>query len=193
MQGSVYQHIQITLAASEVREIAVAGSYLRILSNSITTDPYIQFDGGPRQVIKAGLGIKLEFGKTFGRVTITNADAGAAMTLKIACGDGSIDDSSFVVSGTVPVQPSQSSTGTDAADVATGAAAKVFASATCKSVLIQADFTNGANVFIGFANTVSATRKVIALSPGMAYQFDNFNGDIWAFSVAAQKISVSYW
>ena len=193
MRGSIYQHIQVTLAANESRDIAISGSYLRILSNSITTSPYIQFDSAPSQVIKPGIGVKLADGQSFGRVTITNPSTTSAMTLIIASGDGSIDDNSLVISGSVPVYPAQASTGTDAADVTTGAAAKVFTSATVKSVLIQADFTNSANVFIGFNSSVAADRKVIALSPGMAYQFDNFNGDIYAYSSAAQKISVSYW
>ncbi len=194
MQGSSYQSITLVLLAGETRAVMAYGRYLRILDNSIATHPQVKIADNPEQELQAGVGIEIFGGQenSFSNVLVRNPAAGV-MTLKIAISSGQIDDSRLTLTGTILTQPAQTATGTDAADITTGAAAKVFSSASCKSVLIQADFTNGANVFLGFANTVSATRKVIALSAGMAFQFDNFNGDIWAYSAAAQKISVSSW
>ncbi len=84
--------------------------------------------------------------------------------------------------------------GTYGADVATGAAAKVVAKAgTITAFRIFADIANTAPVYLGFDNGVLATKKIIALQPGMMWGEDNLKADIWAYSAAAQKISVSQW
>lgn len=62
------------------------------------------------------------------------------------------------------------------------------------SFLLFADLANTGTIYIGFDNTVSATKKIMALNSGDTMLIDNFKGDIWAFaSGTGQKLSVSYW
>lgn len=205
-----YKTYPLSIAGNSFAEIQVPAGYLALLKWSDTTnDPVLQINNGDLGNFLQGMQLDLrtqEIG-TDGKISaVTNKPISNFYTLRfynnysgsitglVAVSDGSIRDSRFnLVSGAIPTTPLQATTGTYADDVTTGAAAKVFTSAACKSILIQADFLNTAQVFLGFDSSVSGTHKVVALSPGMAYQFDNFNGDIYAYSAAAQKISVSKW
>lgn len=127
----------------------------------------------------------------FLEIVVQNTDTGSAtFTFIIASED--ITFNGVTIGNTVTTATGQSSTGVFAADVATGNAAKVFTGISNYFVVLQADFTNGDYVYIGFDNTVSATKKIVALQAGQTYILEKFKGDIYAFSSTAQKLSVSY-
>lgn len=180
-----------TLAAGAIETIEVYGDFVFLKSNSGADDTLkISFDNNSETIIPVGVILKLN--NSYQRIILKNTDV-VSSTFVLLSGQGQIDYKALVLSGTIVTGPAQSATGTFAADVATGAAAKVFATTTTKSILIYADLANTAPVFLGFDNTVSATKKIVAMNPGATYEFTNFMGDVWAFSAAAQTISVSNW
>jgi hypothetical protein len=126
----------------------------------------------------------------FTRVTFQNNDTGS-VTFTFVVSNGDIDFKGAISVGTQTVVPSQNAAGTYAADVATGAAAKVFTGISNLCIILTADPSNTDSVYIGFDNGVAANKKVLALTPGQNYTFNNYKGDLWAFSTVAQKLSVS--
>lgn len=137
----------------------------------------------------------------FYRLFLTNtAQAGKTITLTISqaspfqiIDNRSAQDSLSVLSS-IKTQAVGPAAGTYASDITTGAAAKVVAKAgTITAFRIFADIGNTAPVYLGFDTNVLATKKIIALQPGMMWGEDNFKGDVWAYSAAAQKISVTQW
>ncbi len=180
-----------TLAAGAIVIIEAYGQFVFLRSNTGTDDTLkISFNNNSETIIPVGVILKLN--EPYNRIVLRNTDT-VSTSYVLLCGQGTIDYKALVLSGTIVTGPSQSAAGTFAADVATGASAKVFATTTAKSIVIQADTTNTDLVYLGFDVTVSATKKIVALQPGAFYEFTNFNGDIWAFSAAAQKVSVSNW
>lgn len=178
-----------SLNANETKTFEIYGDYIFLLANSgVDGTLKISFDNNGEVEMPVGTILKLR--NVFNRVFIRNTDT-VATTFKIMAGQGDIDYKALVLSGNITTTPGQSNTGANAADVTTGAAAKIVTGAANYGVIIQASDANTANVFIGFANTVSATNKVIALAPGQIYVFDKWKGDIWAFSAAPQTISVT--
>ena len=72
--------------------------------------------------------------------------------------------------------------------VAAGAAAGllVAANANRKSLTIQHDPVAGVGfVYIGYDNTVLATKAIAALAPGATYSIDNYRGAIWGIRSGA--------
>lgn len=178
-----------TLAAGAIVTFEVYGEFVFLLANSgVDGTLKVSFDNNSEVSLPVGTILKLQ--EPFSRIIIKNTDT-AATTFTLLAGQGDIDYKALVLSGTIVTSPGQSNTGANAADVATGAAAKIVSGVANYGVIIQADIANTAPVYIGFAATVSATNKVIALEPGQIYVFDKWKGDIWAYSAAAQVLSVT--
>lgn len=168
MAGSIYQKMTIVLAASETRQIAVSGSYLRILSNSSATyDPIIRMGSSPEQSIKAGIGIKLSPGETFGIIVLRNPNASGSMTVEIASGDGQIDDSSLVISGSIATVETPTNTLTSPAAIAVNATGTLIAAdSTIRERIMQNNGTK--NVWVGatLATTIPASNQGIKIAAG---------------------------
>jgi len=192
--GSYYQKVSMTLAAGESRPFAAYGSKLKLLSNSISTSPKIIIGSETEQEIDAGIGIKLS-DDNFNSLRFKNPHATDSMTITFSVASGDVDDSRLVLSGTVNIHSSDTAqSGTFGNDVTTGTASKVVDKTnTTNGWRVFADNNNSDVVYLGFDNTVSATKKVIALSAGMMYGEDNYKGDVYAYSASSQKISISQW
>lgn len=189
---TVLRNYSGTLAAGAIVTFEAYGDYVFLLSNSGTANTLkVSFDNGAEQVIPVGL--VLHRNQVYTRIILRNTDTGST-TFTILAGQGQLDYKALVIGNTITVGPSQSTSGTAAADVATGAAAKIYTMvAGIKSIFVQADYLNTDQIYLGFDNTVTATKKFIALAPGQVWEGLNINCDIWAFSAAAQKASVSSW
>jgi len=83
--------------------------------------------------------------------------------------------------------------GTFAADVNVSTVASVLAANTSrKSLLICADVTNTALVYLGYADTTTSTKKIAALAAGQSLSMDDYRGPIYAISASGtQKLNVS--
>lgn len=191
LRDTVYRYYSGTLAAGQSIILEAQGDYIFLISNSGAANTLnVSFANTANQPLPVGL--ILRNNTIFDRITLENKDV-AATTWVMAIGSGYIDYKALVISTAISIDPSKATSGTFAADVATGAAAQIVASnANVKAVLIQADFANTAPVYIGYDVTVSATKKIIALQPGDTYIVDRYSGALFAFSAAAQTVSVSY-
>lgn len=68
------------------------------------------------------------------------------------------------------------------------------ANADRKGATVQAKSTNTGIVYIGFDNTVTNTRWVAELQPGMSFSIDDYRGDIYAYgSAAGQMVGYGEW
>jgi len=66
----------------------------------------------------------------------------------------------------------------------------VAANTQRRSVIIQSAIANASTVYIGFDNTLTTSKYVVALKPGEIYSIDDYQGAIWASSVTStDKIS----
>lgn len=62
------------------------------------------------------------------------------------------------------------------------------------AIFIQAKSTNAASIYIGSDNTVTNTKWMIELEPGEGYTFDDYQGAIYAYSVAGgDEIAYGEW
>lgn len=57
-----------------------------------------------------------------------------------------------------------------------------------KGCMLQAKSTNTGIVYVGFDNSVTATRWVAELLASMAITFDDYRGDLWAYGSAAGQL-----
>ena len=83
------------------------------------------------------------------------------------------------------------------AEITIGNAAAVqilAANADRKACTIQAKSTNSGIVYIGFDNTVTTTKWVGELQPGMSFPVDDYRGDLYArASAAGQLVGYGEW
>ena len=99
--------IRKTIAAGRNSgSIAVQGKYLEILDNSLTTNPHVSIDGGPRYEIPAGLGVRMM--QPFNRIEFYNP-AAESMSLWIGISSSDIVDSRTIITtsgglGQLPVK-----------------------------------------------------------------------------------------
>jgi len=78
--------------------------------------------------------------------------------------------------------------------VGTAAVSILAANANRKACTVQAKSTNTGRIYVGFANTVTSSKWVAELLPGMAFSVDDYRGDIYAISdIAAQLVGWGEW
>ncbi len=58
-----------------------------------------------------------------------------------------------------------------------------------KGAMIQAKSSNTGKIYIGFNNTVTSTKWVAELSPGMSFSIDDYQGDLYAISDTAGQLA----
>jgi hypothetical protein len=75
--------------------------------------------------------------------------------------------------------------GTQIAVTAVAAVQILAANANRKGCTIQARNNNPGLVYIGFDNTVSGTKWVAQLAPGMSFSIDDYRGPLWAWGDAS--------
>lgn len=115
-----------------------------------------------------------------------------------------IDNRSATITGIGEIRDElrgQTAAGTFAAVAVGVVAVQVFAAnANRHACIIQAPSTNTRNIFLGFANTVTAGGGppgglwLAELQPGMAFSVDDYRGPIFAIAtLAAQVVGVGEW
>jgi hypothetical protein len=72
--------------------------------------------------------------------------------------------------------------------VGTAAVSILAANANRKGCNVQAKSTNTGIIYVGFANTVTTSKWVAELQPGMAFSIDDYRGDIYAIATAAGQL-----
>jgi hypothetical protein len=78
--------------------------------------------------------------------------------------------------------------------VGTAAVSILAANANRKACTVQAKSTNTGRIYVGFANTVTSSKWVAELLPGMAFSVDDYRGDIYAIAdIAAQLVGWGEW
>lgn len=181
-----------TLAANAIVTFEAFGDYVFLQANSGTDGTLkVSFDNNAEVTLRVGVILKLQ--KNFTRIFIRNTDT-VSTTFVLMAGLGEIDYKALVLSGTITTGPAQSASGTFAADLTAGAAAKVFTAATKKRIVIQNDVAATGPIYVGFDASVSATKKVYGLNSGTSAEFTDFIGDLWVFGpLGTEKFSVSSW
>jgi hypothetical protein len=78
--------------------------------------------------------------------------------------------------------------------VGTAAVSILAANANRKACTVQAKSTNTGRIYVGFANTVTSSKWVAELLPGMAFSVDDYRGDIYAIAdIDAQLVGWGEW
>lgn len=197
-----YRYCPMTLAAGETRPLNQFGRYCRVLYNSIATDPMIRIGGEPEQVIPAGVGVDLYDGidptQNFDQVTVRNP-AGVAMDLVIGVSNAQIADSRLYLIGSTVFSDilDQLKGGVAALNwglvTVAGAATSIAASNTSRrSIMITALAANTGVIYIGYDNTVSNSKYIIALNAGDSWGADDYQGAVYGLAaVANEKVSLS--
>ena len=190
-QQATFQYKTRTIAGGGVFTDYVVGNFFYLVSNTnanASTKFLVSFNNQSTNACPVGL----EFDTNYTQINFYNSDTNPA-TIVYFTGNGKVNYHSAVLSGVVTVAQQQAASGTYGALVALGAAASIFAGGTaCDAIYLQADAGNAATAYIGFSNAVSATNYVIALQPGQIYVMNNYNGNLFAFGTAGDKLAVSY-
>lgn len=190
-QQATFQYKTLTVAGGGVFTDFVVGNFFYLVTNT-NSNSATAFQVSFNQQASNACPPGLEFDTNFTQINFKNNDSNPA-TIVYFVGNGKVNYHASSLVGTVTVAPAQASTGVYAGYVAVGAAAKIFtASTACYGIYLEPDPGNAQNVYIGFDNTVSATKYVFALSPGQIYTLNNYNGNLWAFGTAGDHLAVSY-
>lgn len=72
--------------------------------------------------------------------------------------------------------------------VGAAAVSAIAANTDRKGCIVQAKSTNTGIIYIGFDNTVTATKWVAELLPGMAFSIDDYRGALFAIGSAAGQL-----
>lgn len=200
MGKSIYRDYQRTIAAGETIEINVFGRFLTLLENDGTNDALVSIAGQGEERFPAGVSVELpvENGREefFGLLRIRNDNAGAII-IRLATSAGKIFDNRLLLSGSVfadilnQLQGDSDFVGYGQVAISSTVATQIVAAATTrKSVIIQNLPTNTGVMYIGYDNTVTATKNIVTLAPGQSYETDDFRGTLFALAaVNSEKVS----
>lgn len=72
--------------------------------------------------------------------------------------------------------------------VGTAAVSIIAANADRKGCIIQNKSTNSGIIYIGFDNTVTSSKWIAELQPGMSFMLDDYRGDLYAIGSAAGQL-----
>lgn len=200
--GSFYRYYPVTIPANESREINVHASFIIVLAWDGANKPLIRVGNEPEEQFPSGIAVQLPLslqsdGKKafFGKVVIRNDNASDSV-LEIAFAAGQIFDSRLTLTGSAldsllaEAQGETSPQGFGLVTIGTGVVKAVASNTDRKSVLIQNPPTNTGLMYVGFDNTVLATKYICVLSAGQIFSTDDYRGDIWCLgTVAAEKIA----
>jgi len=100
MGKQTYSSIRFTLPAGRQHGVAMFGSFLTILNNSLTVNPLISLGGSPFYEIPQGVSVEVD---EFVRVAFKNP-SGASMALWVAMSTGKIYDNRANFVGVVPIE-----------------------------------------------------------------------------------------
>jgi hypothetical protein len=72
--------------------------------------------------------------------------------------------------------------------VGTAAVSIIASNADRKGCIVQAKNTNTGGIYIGFDNTVTSSKWIAELMPGMSLTLDNYRGDLYGIASAAGQL-----
>jgi len=195
------QHFQETIAAGERKIIYAYSRMLTILENSASDDIKVGIGEMLPTLLRAGLQYELPEGDNFDRLAFEN-QSGSSTTVKFILSMGRVHDNRLTITGSVfsdlltklQGDTTPETVGTEKT-VGTTPAVEVIASNTDrKGFSVQAKASNTGIVYIGFDNTVTTTKWVAELQPGMSFGLDNYRGDVYAIAdTAAQLLGFGEW
>jgi len=186
MARQTYASTRFTMAAGRQKTIAMYGSFLTILHNSLSTNPEISIDGDPFYEIPMGVSIKVE---PFSRVEFKNPSL-SNMALWVAMSAGEIWDNRAIFVGTIPIEDITDAIETPPAIVAlplsfliNNAAAVDKGGGLVGIPLTAQPFTTGEILTItgtvnydGVAHVVDATSSANEIVITAAYVAETFDG-----------------
>lgn len=200
-QTNLYKEYNLTIPANGLRYLQHYAKYLAVLENDSDSNVLINIGtGGPRGEIPQGIGIELPEGN-FDEILFIN-ETGLAMNIKVALSAGRINDNRLKLIETASFaailaqlqgDTTEENWGTEKT-VGTSAVVAIAANTDRKSASLMAKSTNTVSIFVGYDNTVTSTKWIWELLPGMALSIDNYRGDLYAIATAAgQKLGWGEW
>lgn len=189
--------LPLTLAAKDTKRVNFSGSFVSILTNTLTIDPIVSADGGSSSAIPAGIGlpaVRLSPDRTslipavFKYLDFYNpADEEMTITFSIALGTPL--DTRAVVSGYLQMDLSAPSMQTAAPlTVQTNAFSILPSSALIKERIVQ---NTGANpIWWGDADTDPATGRGLVINPGGAAVINCWGAVYFKSQDGASRLSV---
>lgn len=186
-------------------QVQIAGNFIACIAGtdaSTTVDIEFNRVGSGSVTFTQGLNITRPFNRFF--ITST-AQAGKTIKFVIssyaselfAVQDNRSQGNQTTLLTTINTQLVGDATGTFASDVSLTAAATAVKVITGASVQVSwgvfADYANSDQIYLGFDNTTTNTKKMVALKAGQLFSIDNFKGDIYAYgATGTQKLSAFY-
>ena len=199
MDIQTYFSTTIIIPAGQIRRVPIVGKYVIILSNSITTNPYIGVAGRAFYELPGGVGVP--YPKGFTSLSFQNP-AGVSMTLFIAVSTAPIDDQRYAFAMLAPLEAIRdelqgiATAGSDGTEKTIGVAQSTVLSANTsrKGFNLQAKSTNAGIIYLGFTNAVTTAIWFAELQSGQACMMDDYRGPVFGIaSIAAQLLGWGEW
>lgn len=197
MPNVILKSFEETLDAGEYRPIYFYSELLTILSNSASDKIFVGIGELTPVPLKAGLQFKLPQGSTFNKIMLFN-QAAVQTTTEFILSTGDVRDNRMSVSGQIDVNDADvlaqlrgiATAGTSGTEKTVGIAAGLVLAANTNRVgfSVQAKEANTGLIYIGFADTVTASAWIAQLQPGMSMSLDNYRGPVYAIASAAGQL-----
>jgi len=193
--ANFYQAYRRPLQIGEVMDFAAYGKYVCILTWNNAIDLMISIEGQSFFPIKAGMSVRLpDMDKAFYNLRFQN-NTGAITVLEFALSDGSIQDNRFntvgIVNVFVPGFAPAAGFNLVPCLAAAGGTVIVPANPARRSIIIRNLIGNTDTIYIGFDNTLTNAKYVIALAVGEVYTNSDYAGEIRGQAVVNLE-TVSY-
>ncbi len=192
------QQIEIDLAIAIVdKELNLAGNYFYIL-NAPNQTSHIDVKTNATNQPAISWVKQTGFLQPFTKLYITTpAGQAGTMTVLIACmapelftiidNRSAISESMNDVLAELQGDITPENWGTEIT-VGIAAVSVISANADRKACIIQNKSTNSGIVYVGFDNTVTSSKWIAELQPGMAFPLDDYRGDLYAIATAAGQL-----
>jgi hypothetical protein len=197
MNKIILQPFTEVLAAGEVRTIHAYSQFITILENTAANEINIGIGDMQPVQLRAGLQFELPQDDAFSKIILYN-QAAVQTTVSFILSIGRVFDNRLTISGTVFSNLLTATQGPLAAATyntfTTNAGAYkslLAANANRVSYSVENLSTNAQPVYIGYDNTVTASKYAMSLLPGESISEDKYRGPVYVFCTAAQAIMYS--
>jgi len=183
----------ITLAAGERKRVHEVASFFMLVSNSGESDIRVSIDDSPLSEIPSGYEYREPRPDNFFKhIDFYNPNVGS-VTVEYIMSTGIVRSSPTILS---LIEILEELTGVSSGEIwgtektiGVAASSVMAANASRHSGAVQAKSTNTGIIYIGYDNSVVATKWIAELQAGQAYSFDDWKGTIFAIaSVAGQLL-----
>ena len=184
----------VNLLAGKSKDVPVVGRFLHIRSCSVDS---IQgaFDNDPFQVFYPGSVYPAS--ESFEKIRFRDyLGAGCSLVIRVSQVElipGTYDE--IILEDILEdLRGDTTPEGFDRVAVGTSAVQVIAANANRKGCSVQAQWNNSGIVFIGFDNTVTATKYADNFAAGEGFSWDDYRGDVYAIgSAAGQYVGYGEW